>query len=388
MKILYLTFYFEPDLCAGSFRNTPLVKELSSMLTNDDIIHVVTTMPNRYKSYTENAFEYEIRGNIEINRIKLTQHKSGFIDQALAFRKYFFEALHIVRGRKYDLVFASSSRLFTAFLGRVLSRNKHIPLYLDIRDIFVDTMDDVLKNKLLKFPIIQSLKLLERYTFAGANHINLISGGFKPYFERFKETRFTYYTNGIDLDFLKTPPSECLPNSQYIITYAGNIGEGQGLHKIIPQASKLLGNRYLFRIIGDGGMKKAIVDKVKELGVANVEFYDPVSREKLIQYYKDTHFLFLHLNNYKAFEKVLPSKIFEYGALDKPIIAGVGGYAADFIKKNLNNYILFSPGDIEGMIYQLKSFTFRYEKRTFFCENFDRRQINKLMAKSITNCLT
>ena len=47
MKILYLTFYFEPDLCAGSFRNTPLVAELARQLGPYGSVHVVTTQPNR-----------------------------------------------------------------------------------------------------------------------------------------------------------------------------------------------------------------------------------------------------------------------------------------------------------------------------------------------------
>ena len=45
-----------------------------------------------------------------------------------------------------------------------------------------------------------------------------------------------------------------------LIVYAGNIGEGQGLHKIIPEiASKLL-NKASFKIIGNGGMKDSLQD--------------------------------------------------------------------------------------------------------------------------------
>ena len=43
MKILFLTFYFEPDLCAGSFRNTPLFRELLRQMNEKDWIHVITT---------------------------------------------------------------------------------------------------------------------------------------------------------------------------------------------------------------------------------------------------------------------------------------------------------------------------------------------------------
>ncbi len=385
MKILYLTFYFKPDLCAGSFRNTPLVNELSELINENDSIHVITTMPNRYKSFSEEALAYEKKGNIEINRIKLPVHSSGLIDQSLAFKDYFFKTLNIVKDKEYDLVFASSSRLFTAFLGSMISRRKGIPFYADIRDIFVDTLQDVLKNKYVKFPLLKVLKLIERNTVKQATHINLISEGFKPYFSNNKHANFSFYTNGIDPEFLAWPKSNSLPKTEFLITYAGNIGEGQGLHKIIPAAAKLLGSKYTFRIIGDGGKKAELEEQLKKENISNVELLPPTNRARLIEYYKETDYLFLHLNDYKAFDKVLPSKIFEYGATDKPVIAGVGGFAAKFIEKNLSNYILFPPGDARNLADQLAQFTFQYQERKSFIEKYARTTIDKQMAVSILN---
>jgi glycosyltransferase involved in cell wall biosynthesis len=383
MKILYLTFYFEPDLCAGSFRNTTLVKEISRMVDSGDSIHVITTMPNRYKSFSEEALSYQIEGNIEINRIKLSGHKSGFFDQGLAYRAYFFNVLRLIKNRDYDLVFASSSRLLTATTGSMVSRIKRIPLYLDIRDIFVDTLQDVIKNRIVKSPLIFLLRRLENFTFSRAKHINLISGGFEDYFKKYTDTKYSFFPNGIDDEFLDAVVENTPINDPFIITYAGNIGEGQGLEKIIPQAAKILGPRYRFIVIGDGGRRKVFEETLDSQGITNVELRPPTNRSELIEYYNKSHFLFLHLNNYKAFEKVLPSKIFEYGALNKPIIAGVGGYAADFVKNNLSNYILFSPGNVNDMVTQLENYTYQSGVRTQFRTNFSRKAINLQMAKSI-----
>ncbi len=383
MKILYLSFYYEPDLCAGSFRNTSLAKEISTLLKPDDLIHVVTTMPNRYSTYKEKTLPYQEEGNIIVERVVIPSHKSGLIDQVLAFKTYFFKAIQLSRKNEYDLIFASSSRLFTAFLGSVLSRYKRKPLYLDIRDIFVDTMQDVFKNKFLKYPLLFALKQIENITFSRANHINLISEGFKPYFKKYTNKKYSYFSNGIDSEFIKMPVSLNQPNNNFIITYAGNIGEGQGLHKIIPEAAKLLGAKYKFRIIGDGGKKKELQDQLRKEQISNVELIPPTSRKKLINYYAESHFLFLHLNDYKAFKKVLPSKIFEYGAFDKPIIAGVGGYAAQFIENNLTNYIIFSPGNAISFVQSLKEYAFEYKERIDFQKDFARSIINNKMAQSI-----
>ena len=103
-------------------------------------------------------------------------------------------------------MFASSSRLFTAYLGYTIAEKSNAPLYLDIRDIFVDTMSDVFKSKILKIGILPILKLIENKTFSYAKHINLISAGFKSYFTKFSNTEFTFYTNGIDEEFLEAIP--------------------------------------------------------------------------------------------------------------------------------------------------------------------------------------
>ena len=387
MKILFLTFYFEPDLCAGSFRNTPLFRELLQQMDEKDWIHVITTQPNRYHSFHVEGQAREISDNYRIDRIRVPEHKSGFIDQVRSFRVFYNEALRLAGKERYDLVYASSSRLFTAFLGRRIAGKQRIPLYLDIRDIFVDTIKDVFKKrKMIRIPAGICFGWIERYTFAGAKHINLVSEGFKTYFEKYRKSVYSYFTNGIDDIFLDVPKSTRQVSGVKIITYAGNIGSGQGLEKVIPMAAQKLGDRYFFRIIGEGGMKALLKDKLEELGVHNVELLNPVSREKLIGYYNDSDFLLLHLNDLEAFKKVLPSKLFEYAAFDKPIVAGVGGYASQFIQENLSNYILFAPTDVESMVEQILKFDGGGEKQGDFVKRFARKNIMKEMARSILEC--
>ena len=94
MKILFLTFYFEPDLCAGSFRNTSLFKALDAKLESSDRIDVITTHPNRYDTYKVKAEDVEKRGdNIRINRIRIPDHNSGLVGQIKSFKVFYTEAL-------------------------------------------------------------------------------------------------------------------------------------------------------------------------------------------------------------------------------------------------------------------------------------------------------
>ena len=103
------------------------------------------------------------------------------VDQMMAFKEY-YRAMKILSKNDYDLVFATSSRLFTAFLGARLANKNRLPLYLDIRDIFLDTIQDVLSPKINWF-LTPVLSFIERYTFNSARQINLVSEGFTPYFK-------------------------------------------------------------------------------------------------------------------------------------------------------------------------------------------------------------
>lgn len=127
MKILIISFYYEPDLSAGSFRTTAFVKALKPMLCASDSIDVVTTMPNRYSTFKINADDVENRNNVLIKRIKIPLHQSGFFDQARSFLVYFIKTIKHVQGRKYDVVFATSSRLFSALIGAVIAKQKKYP---------------------------------------------------------------------------------------------------------------------------------------------------------------------------------------------------------------------------------------------------------------------
>jgi glycosyltransferase involved in cell wall biosynthesis len=386
-KILYLSFYFEPDLCAGSFRNSPLAKELASKLTANEELVVITTQPNRYKTFKLKAPSFERINNITIYRIKIPEHKSGFKDQIVSFWSYYRQARKIAAKEKFDLVFASSSRLFTAYLGYRIAFNKQVPLYLDIRDIFTHNMEEILKNKSQKTVIMPILNYFERVTFSHATHINLISAGFAPYFSKYTNPAYSYYSNGIDEEFIDVPKGGQNNSDIKQVVYAGNIGEGQGLHTIIPKAAKALEGRFKFLIVGDGGAKEQLLQELNRVGASNVVLMDPVKRTQLKELYQQSDFFFIHLNDYEAFKIVLPSKIFELGAYDKPIIAGVGGYAQQFMRENVSNSILFEPGDAENMIRQLNNYQYRLEERVDFVSRFRRSRLNALMADSIIKYL-
>jgi len=386
-RILYLTFYFEPDLCAGSFRNTPLAKTLAQQCEGEGIIEVLTTRPNRYASYAVTAPATEaIFENLLVKRFSMPSHKSGMVDQVLGFASYAAQVIKATRRTKYDLVVASSSRLFTAWLGAQIAKKQGIPLYLDIRDLFVDTIQDVLKKAWYKNLLLRWLKRIEQQTFKRASHINLISEGFRPYFKEQPSAGFTYFTNGVDDEIVDHPKNTSMVKdpSRIKIVYAGNIGEGQGLHCILPEVASTMGQQVHITVIGDGGARNLLDQKIKTLGLSNIEVIPPMPRAELFRYYDESDVLFIHLNDYPAFLKVLPSKVFELAAWNKPILAGVSGYAKTFIQNEVQGAYVFHPCDHKGMIKYLEHIDWRTQiDRSAFLNTYRRSTINEQMAGSM-----
>ena len=388
-RLLILSFYFRPDLSAGSFRASALVSALLAKLPPDAEIDVVTTLPNRYHTFATEAPPSESTGGLTVRRIALPPHRSGMLDQSRAFLSYAWHAFRFTSRRRYDIVFATSSRLMTAVLGAFIATRKGARLYLDIRDIFADTIKDVLKGARGRLAW-WLFSALEQFAIRRAARVNLVSPGFLEYFRtRYPTQQFSCYSNAIDDEFSSAAPATSSPSPLRAgprtptLLYAGNIGEGQGLASVVPQMAKALGDRVRFRIIGDGGRAEALRREISAAGVRNVDIVPPVGREQLIREYRDADVLFLHLNDVAAFKKVLPSKIFEYAAMGKPILAGVSGYAAEFLRSEVSNAAVFQPCDPVAAVEALPRLQLVDTPRTSFLARYSRREISARLADDV-----
>lgn len=388
-RLLILSLYYPPDLSACAFRTTALVEALRAHAPGL-AIDVVTSMPSRYQSFSAPAPETEADGLLTIRRLALPAHRGDMRSQAASYAHFAWKAAAVAADRRYDLVFATSSRLMTATLGAWVAHRSGSPLYLDIRDLFVDTMNEVLSPRVA--PVMRPLlSAVERWTMRKASKVNLVSPGFESYFERrYPGIPLSFFTNGIDDDFVQSPESGLPGTSDRPVTivYAGNMGDGQGLHLIVPALASELSSRARFRLIGDGSRRAQLAEALQRAGVTNVEIFPPMARTELLAEYQAADVLFLHLNDYDAFKRVLPSKIFEYAAVGKPIWAGVGGFAADFIGSEVSNAAVFPPCDAAAGLLALKALDLRTAPREEFVRKYARRDIMRRMASEVAaQCL-
>ena len=235
---------------------------------------------------------------------------------------FYSKAISLSKKENYDLILATSSRLFTAYLGAKIARSKKSILYLDIRDLARDTLVDLYRPP-MNYLLDLFLKRVENYTFNSASHINVVSEGFKNYVNKnYPSAKISVFSNGIDPEFMDFQHSDDLNFEKRLktnliqITYAGNIGAGQALEIIIPELAHKLKSEAFFRIIGSGSRLKALKERVQNLRLDNVIIVEPMDRRELKIEYQMCDLLFMHLNDIPAFEKVLPSKILNMPQLE------------------------------------------------------------------------
>ena len=395
MKIVFFSFYYPPDLSAGSFRSVALSKALEKKIGTKDELHVVTTQPNRYLTHSVKAENKEVKGKITIHRLNVPTHRSGMISQAYTFSVFALSAFNVCRKIKPDFLIGTTSRLMTGVLTWISAKLLRRKYYIDLRDIFSETISDLfaLKSGFFSTFFRYIFSFLDKQVLNSAAGVNVVSKGFPEYFEKkgINTSNWSFFPNGVDEEFLDFPASVKKPSKNVkTILYAGNIGNGQGLDTVIPDIAKRLGESYRFVIIGDGGAISLLRTAIQRESISNVEILSPVGRAELIKYYMCADIMFLHLNNVPAFRRVLPSKIFEYTALRKPIVAGLNGYSAQFLKDNAPYAFLFEPGDSKAAtscIFEAFDSQVPKEVVTKFVTKYSRLSIMERMANQLINIM-
>ncbi len=391
MKIVFFTFYYPPDLGAGSFRAVSLSQSLSKRLCNNDELHIITTHPNRYKDHRVKVNDIETDGKIIIHRIAVPEHSSGMLSQIRTFSVYAGLAYKLCIKLNPDFLIGTTSRLMTGILTGISAYRLDCRYFIDLRDIFSETISNLLARKSRLLGNISNLifSFLEKKLFNKAAGVNVVSEGFPEYFQKegIDTSNWSFFPNGVDKEFMNFPlVKKDISQNIKTILYAGNIGSGQGLEIILPEVAKRMGGAYRFLVVGDGGTSSILRDAIKCKNIENIEISPPVARSKLIEYYLSADILFLHLNDIPAFRRVLPSKIFEYASLGKPIVAGLSGYSAQFIKDNIPHAALFNPGDIDECIKSIKraeNLIIENDIIHTFVEKYSREQIMNRMVKNI-----
>jgi glycosyltransferase involved in cell wall biosynthesis len=125
-------------------------------------------------------------------------------------------------------------------------------------------------------------------------------------------------------------------NGKFVCAYIGTVGMASGLDILLRAGIALRqqgNNDIVFLAVGGGAVAADLEKQAKEKGLTNVMFVGRQPKESIPEFIAATDVCLVHLRNQALFESVMPSKIFEALAMAKPVILGVRGFAAAFLKK-------------------------------------------------------
>lgn len=340
-RILIYTNHFSPE----NFK----VNEIAETLNDgENRIKVITCIPNYpsgkiYPGYGFFKNTREQRGNMTIRRMPMIPRGSGsklrlVFNYISYFISVFFYTLYLsLKRERYDIVFVHhTSPIFIAVspvLYKFFFRKSKLVLW-DL-DIWPDTLQaiGVIKGS-------RSLAIVEsfvKFIYGKYDHILVGSESFVEIVSnRVKNVPVSYFPNWAEGVFTERKivvpePEPSFPDGLKIM-FAGNIGQAQDIQSVFRAAQLLKDKNIHWLIVGDGRMKKWLVDEVEKSGMQNrFHFYGNHPITNMPYFFSKADVMLVSLKDEVIFRKTVPAKLQAYMAFEKPILGMLSGEGAGII---------------------------------------------------------
>jgi len=298
----------------------------------------------------------EQRDGIDVRRVwTYVTANEGFVKRTLNYLSYM--AASIVAAPflpKVDVVVSTSPQFFNGLAGYVVSRQKRAPWVLEIRDLWPESILAVgaISNRLA----IRALEWLERFSYRKADRLVPVTDAFQRHMESkgIPSSKITVIKNGADLSLYKpvagqNPITKELGlEGKFIAAYFGTHGMAHHLETILHAAARL--RRYpdiIFMLAGDGAERERLLTLRDQLTLINVVMLEQQPKERMPGLWATCHVSLILLKKSDLFKTVIPSKLFESMAMEKPIILGVEGESAGILQAAKAGFCIQPENDEE-----------------------------------------
>jgi glycosyltransferase involved in cell wall biosynthesis len=205
------------------------------------------------------------------------------------------------------------------------------------------------------------LEALELHFYRSAAAIVILSEGFRENLTRrgIPSEKIFAVPNGADLaEFVPQSPDLTLKDqlglqNKFVIGFIGTLGAAHGLDFILDCAPRLAGEGVQFLFIGTGAKKAELVARADREKLTNVTFVETIPRQEVPRYMALVDAALVNLKASDTFLEVIPSKIFEAGALQRPILLGVDGESRALVEK-FGAGLFFTPENAEEFVAAIR----------------------------------
>jgi glycosyltransferase involved in cell wall biosynthesis len=349
MRILLIHQYFLEDDDGGGSR----WNEISRFWQEEGheitvIAGMVHYMGHRSAKYSGKYYLSETnRDGVQVIRCHVSEsYNKSFLGRLWAYFSFTFSSIwggiRYTKG-KYDVIVVTSPPLFVGITAYVLSVLKRTPFVFEIRDLWPESAIDT--GVLTSGILIKFAYWFEKFMYKKARLINVLTPAFRDKLIAKKgvpSEKIIFIPNAADFSlseellahfdvaaFRKEHDLE----GKFVVTYVGAHGVANHLIQVLNTAELLQDTNFLFLLIGDGMLKKELMEEAQRRQLSNVRFIDSVPKKEVFKYILASEAGTSVLKKVDTFKTIYSNKTFDYMSCQKPILMAIDGVSRQLVEE-------------------------------------------------------
>jgi glycosyltransferase involved in cell wall biosynthesis len=335
--LLFNHYAITPDM-AGGTRHYDIGKALAARGYDVTVIASACPYGGHSRSRCRNGEEYVVENFLEAPGlrfvwIRTAEEGVGLLSRAISMLSYLPRATAVARKliRQHVLpepmwVVGSCVHQFAGLAALRIAREYAVPFIYEVRDLWPETLTEI-GGWSQHHPAVVASRLMSRYLYGHADQVVTLLPGSESVIASYgvAASRIMVIPNGVDLQRTETA-SRRIPGTEgsFLVVYAGNHGRANALDQLIDAAARLSGTgdpRLKFLLIGSGPEKARLQRRVREEGVHNVVFADPVPKNDIYALLKGADAFFLGTSHTGLYDAGMSmNKLMDYLAVGRPIV--------------------------------------------------------------------
>ncbi len=297
MHILEFKVNYKPEVAAGIELDANTAEDLAA---HGHIVHLFIPAPSRgisRKIAKETPKKEQlVNGRLRIYRYGMYAEGKTFKQRLLRYCFCSIKQLwHGLRQKDIDLIFAGSTPPFQGVICSWIKRVKKVPFVFNCQDIFPDSMVAAgLTSEGSK--LCQIGDVISEITYKAADKIIVISEEMRDTLIKkgVSEEKIEIVYNWVDETVIHPVKREDntlikelgIPQYDFTVVYAGNLGYAQGIDVILNAAELLKENGKIgFIIFGNGSIETEVREKIEMMGLRQVRLFPLQPYERVSEVY-------------------------------------------------------------------------------------------------------
>jgi glycosyltransferase involved in cell wall biosynthesis len=260
--------------------------------------------------------------------------KQSYLGRITSFLYFMLFSIYAgLQAKGVDVVYATSTPLTVGIAAIVLKWLKRIPFVFEVRDQWPEIPIEmgIIKDKIM----IKLLLWLERTIYEQSATIVALSPGMADGIRSVLQKKKTVAVipNGCDVEAFRPDIDGSAVRKEngwgdkLVLLHFGAMGRANGLEFVIDVAQRLKANDNIhFVLLGDGSEKAALVKKVEQIRLTNIEILDSRPKEELANIVAACDVSMVIFANHPILQHNSANKFFDSLSAAKPVLLNYSGW--------------------------------------------------------------